>query len=177
MGKNYPAPDKVFDNYGADALRIYLCSSPVVHAEKLKFSEEGVQQICTSVLSPWYNAYNFLIENISRLERASGTPFSFSFSSSSSEVEAEEKCERAEEGNIMDRWIVSELQSLVKFFRAEMEAYRLYTVLPRLLTFIDLLCNTYVRMNRTRLRGQQGEAEARSSTRALFCVLLTLCQV
>jgi len=65
----------------------------------------------------------------------------------------------------------------VKFFGAEMEAYRLYTVLPRLLTFIDLLCNTYVRMNRTRLRGQEGEAEARCSTQALFHVLLTLCRV
>ena len=31
---------KIFDNFGAAALRIYLCSSPVVHAEKLNISEE-----------------------------------------------------------------------------------------------------------------------------------------
>ncbi len=40
--QNYPAPDKILDDYGADALRISLCSSPVMHAEKLKFSEADV---------------------------------------------------------------------------------------------------------------------------------------
>jgi len=79
--------------------------------------------------------------------------------------------------NIMDKWILSELQSLVKYFREEMEAYRLYTVLPKLLNFIDLLCNTYVRMNRQRIRGQTSKEDALCSTQALFTVLLTLCQL
>eukprot|EP01083_Nonionella_stella_P219841 787075_1 len=58
-----------------------------------------------------------------------------------------------------------------------MEAYRLYTVLPRLLHFIDLLCNTYVRMNRNRIRGQISKQDTLCSTQALYHVLLTLCQL
>jgi isoleucyl-tRNA synthetase len=43
--KNYPDPAVIFDNYGADSLRLYLFSSPVVQAENLKFSESGVKEI------------------------------------------------------------------------------------------------------------------------------------
>lgn len=52
----------------------------------------------------------------------------------------------------MDKWILSCLQSLNVFVRKEMAAYRLYTVIPRLVKFIDDLTNWYVRMNRKRLK-------------------------
>lgn len=35
--KNYPDPMLIFNNFGADACRLYLCNSPVVRAEDLKF--------------------------------------------------------------------------------------------------------------------------------------------
>ena len=45
----------------------------------------------------------------------------------------------------IDRWILSVLQSLARDVNVEMEAYRLYTVVPRLVSFIDDLTNWYVR--------------------------------
>lgn len=54
--------------------------------------------------------------------------------------------------NIMDRWILSYTQSLLLFVHQEMAAYRLYTVVPRLVRFVDCLTNWYVRMNRKRLK-------------------------
>ena len=53
--------------------------------------------------------------------------------------------------NVMDRWILSYTQSLLLFVHQEMAAYRLYTVVPRLVRFVDYLTNWYVRMNRKRL--------------------------
>ena len=41
--KNYPDPLYVINTYGADALRLFLLGSPVVRAEDLKFSEEGIK--------------------------------------------------------------------------------------------------------------------------------------
>ena len=38
--QNYPDPNKIFDTYGADAMRFYLMNSPAVRAETLKFSEK-----------------------------------------------------------------------------------------------------------------------------------------
>lgn len=54
--------------------------------------------------------------------------------------------------NVMDQWIVSFTQSLLLFVQTEMAAYRLYTVVPRLIRFVDHLTNWYVRMNRKRLK-------------------------
>nr|NVI69487.1 Isoleucyl-tRNA synthetase [Cucujiformia] len=52
--KNYPDPLEVVRKYGADALRLYLISSPVVRAENLRFKEEGVRDIIKDVFLPWY---------------------------------------------------------------------------------------------------------------------------
>ena len=57
--KNYPDPTLVLEKYGADALRLYLINSPVLRAETLKFKEEGVKEIVSSVLLPWYNSTSF----------------------------------------------------------------------------------------------------------------------
>ncbi len=54
--------------------------------------------------------------------------------------------------NVMDKWILAYTQSLIKFVHEEMAAYRLYTVVPRLLRFVDSLTNWYVRFNRKRFK-------------------------
>lgn len=46
--KNYPAPEHIMKNYGADALRLYLINSPVVRADDLLFKEKGVMQVLKS---------------------------------------------------------------------------------------------------------------------------------
>lgn len=43
-----------------------------------------------------------------------------------------------------------------------MKAYRLYTVVPRLVGFIEQLTNWYVRLNRNRLKGAEGPESART---------------
>lgn len=68
-------PTEILDQYGADALRLYLVNSPVVHAETLKFKKEGVFGVVKDVFLPWYNAYRFLVQNVLRLEAESGQRF------------------------------------------------------------------------------------------------------
>lgn len=76
--------------------------------------------------------------------------------------------------NKMDRWITSWTQSLIAFVRQEMAAYRLYTVAPRLVKFIDVLTNWYVRLNRQRLKGECGHADWQESLDTLYHVLMTM---
>ena len=59
--RNYPDPMEITKHYGADACRLYLCNSPVVRAESLKFSEPGVKSVVRDIFLPWFNAYRFLI--------------------------------------------------------------------------------------------------------------------
>ena len=66
--KNYPDPVTVVMKHGADALRLYLINSPVVRAESLRFKEAGVKDVIKDVFLPWFNAYRFLIQNVTRLK-------------------------------------------------------------------------------------------------------------
>lgn len=59
--KNYPPPSEIMDKYGADALRLYLVSSPVVCAQELRFKEEDVKKALKTISIPWYNAFRFLM--------------------------------------------------------------------------------------------------------------------
>jgi isoleucyl-tRNA synthetase len=155
------------NKYGADALRLYLINSPVVKAESLRFKEEGVKDILKDVFLPWYNAYRFLLQNIETYKDANGVSFHW--------------CEVTSYGqsdNVMDKWIISFTQSLLLFVKREMAAYRLYTVLPRLMKFIDNLTNWYVRTNRKRLKGEGNTKEdCRAALDTLFSVLFTIVRV
>jgi isoleucyl-tRNA synthetase len=72
----------------------------------------------------------------------------------------------------MDKWIISECQSLIKFFRDEMSMYRLYTVVPKLLKFLRDLTNWYVRLNRQRLKGDTTNEDRLAALNTLFDVTL-----
>lgn len=161
--KNYPDPSDVINKYGADALRLYLINSPVVKAESLKFQEKGVSDVIKDVFLRWYNAYRFLVQNVLRL-RKEGREFKYD-----PEVAKGSK-------NIMDRWVLASTNSLIRFVRQEMEAYRLYTVVPRLVKFIEELANWYVRLNRDRLKGKEGIEQEKLALSTLAVVLLTLCR-
>ena len=48
--KNYTPPTTLLDQYGADALRLYLIQSNLVKAEEQRFSDHGVKEIVRRVL-------------------------------------------------------------------------------------------------------------------------------
>ncbi|EDU42320.1 IleS Isoleucyl-tRNA synthetase [Pyrenophora tritici-repentis] len=162
--KNYPDPNLIMKNYGSDALRLYLINSPVVRAETLRFKETGVKEIVSKVLLPFWNSYQFFDQQATLLKKVADLHFVFD--------PAAEKTNT----NIFDRWILASCQSLLKFVNAEMAAYRLYTVVPRLLELIDNTTNWYIRFNRRRLKGEYGLEDTKHALNTLFEVLYTLCR-
>ncbi|MFN3455329.1 MAG: DUF5915 domain-containing protein, partial [Pseudobdellovibrio sp.] len=153
--KNYPDPMDVLNKHGADAVRLYMIDSPVVKAQELKFSEKGVFDIVRKILLRWWNSYSFLV-NYGNVDKfipkgdAVNTP------------------------NILDQWVLSRLHGLIANTQKEMDAYRLYNVVPQLLQFIEELTNTYIRFNRS-LFWQEGMPEQkRFAYETLHEVLTTL---
>ncbi|XP_067109037.1 isoleucine--tRNA ligase, cytoplasmic [Osmerus mordax] len=163
--KNYPDPGLIVQSYGADALRLYLINSPVVRAENLRFKEDGVRDVLKDVFLPWYNAYRFLIQNVQRLQKEEDVAFLYNENTAK------------QSGNIMDKWVQSFTQSLIQFFKSEMDAYRLYTVVPKLVKFVDMLTNWYVRTNRRRLKGESGTEDCLWALETLFSVLFSMCRL
>ena len=165
--KNYPDPSEIFDAYGADALRAFLINSPVLRAEPLRFSTEGVAEVVRTVLLPMWNTYSFFTtyaeaDQITMADLAS----------------APEPSERPE----IDRWILSVLQSLIDEVNSQMEGYYLYNVVPPTLGFIDHLTNWYVRRSRRRFwrsreEGEEAERDKLSAFATLYETLTTFIHV
>ncbi|MCX6104049.1 MAG: isoleucine--tRNA ligase [Proteobacteria bacterium] len=160
--KNYPDPKSILDNFGADALRAYLMSSPASHAEDLSFSEGGVKEVIRSVLLPLWNAYSFLV-TYARADQWEPTQFKG------------ESLDHLE--NDLDRWIISRLQSLVKNVEEKMEVYHLYEVVPQVIGFIDDLTNWYIRLNRRRFWGEEKTADKEAAYATLYSTILEFSKI
>ena len=159
--QNYPNPEtEIIDVYGADALRLYLINSPVVRAEPLKFMTEGVFGVIRDVFNPWYNAQRFFTNYANEVCGKTGREVNMELAATTD--------------NILDKWILSELETLIAFVRSEMEAYRLYTVVPKLVDFIELLTNWWLRLNRPRLKAVESDDDALVALSVLFRVLFKL---
>jgi isoleucyl-tRNA synthetase len=165
--KNYPDPSETFDHMGADALRAFLVNSPVLRAEPLRFSLDGVADVVRTVLLPMWNTYSFF------------TTYAEADGITVADLElAPAPADRPE----LDRWILSVLQSLVSEVNTQMEGYYLYNVVPPTLGFIDHLTNWYVRRSRRRFwrtRGESGEGDADklAAFATLYEVLTTFIEV
>jgi isoleucyl-tRNA synthetase len=159
--KNYPDPSKVLEEIGADALRAYLIDSPVVRGEPLRFSERGLREIVRTVVLPYWNALSFFITYASvdgwSPQSSAARPWQ----------------ERSE----LDRFVLSKLESLVSDVNREMEGYRLYAVVPRLLAFVDTLTNWYIRLSRRRFWKSQDDADKADAYDTLHEVLTTFAKV
>ncbi|KAG6842135.1 Isoleucine--tRNA ligase, cytoplasmic [Blastosporella zonata] len=161
--KNYPDPNLVIDKYGADATRMFLVNSPIVRGDNLRFREEGVREVISRVLLPWLNSFRFFLGHVSLLKKVTGIDFVYN-------------AHAAVSNNVMDRWILARCQSLIKLVKEEMAAYRLYTIIPRLLDLVDELTNWYIRFNRKRLKGEDGPEDTVAALNTLFETLFTLCR-
>jgi len=156
--RNYPDPNALFDEHGADALRLYLVDSPAVKAQEVQFSEKGVRDVVRKILLRWWNAYSFYV--------------------SYANIEAfAPRGIVARSPNVLDRWILSRLHSLIENTNREMEAYKLYNVVPNLLAFIEELTNTYIRFNRGQFWADGMPETKRQAFETLFHVLYTLSKV
>ena len=153
--KNYPEPTEMLNTYGADALRLYLLNSPALKAEEMRMSEHGMKESLRSVILPLWNAYSFFVTyaNID-----GWTP---------------DRAEDTEPSHRLDRWIISELQTLLHDINTEMEAYRLYKTVPAMVAFVEKLTNWYIRRSRRRFWKSEDDSDKASAYATLYHVLVT----
>ena len=75
----------------------------------------------------------------------------------------------------MDQWILSRLETLKSTISEEMQAYRLYNVVPALFDFIEDLTNWYIRLNRGRFWAEGLKRDKRDAYQTLYLTLRELC--
>lgn len=152
---NYPDPSLTIEKHGADALRLYLATSPVVNAENLSFSERDLESITRNTFRMLWNSYSFfttyaVLDNWSPQENK--TPSE----------------------NILDRWILAELQGLIQNMTEELEKYQPAAAARLVMPFVDNMSNWYIRRSRKRFWKSEDDNDKDDAYHTLYNVLIEL---
>ncbi|MEX2007833.1 MAG: class I tRNA ligase family protein, partial [Candidatus Levyibacteriota bacterium] len=128
---NYPDPKELLQKYGGDALRLYLLSSPVMHGEDIIISEEAYRQQVKGTMLILWNSYNFFITYAN--------------------VDAWDKDKKIKSENVLDKWILSLLNKLVKEVSEDLDNYDTVATISKLQKFVDDFSTWYIRRSRDRV--------------------------
>ncbi len=156
--KNYPDPAEVIQQYGADAIRLYMLHSPAVKADDLSFSKSGVELVLRQILLPLWNAYTFFI-TYARIYNWKPTDV------------------REEPEQAIDQWIISLLNKLTLEVEQGMDNYDLARAVEPFVNFIDQLTNWYIRRSRRRFWEDQDTPDRAQAFATLYHVLITLTKI
>ena len=156
--RNYTDPVDAINQYGADAIRLFLMHSAVVKADEIRYSDEGVRDILKSIIIPWWNSYSFFV-TYANIDKVSPTGHLF-----------DEKAP----SNPLDAWLLSITQNLVKEVSAALDDYDLSAAIDPIVTFIDELNNWYIRRSRRRFWKSENDNDKTEAYEALYIALKTL---
>ena len=161
--RNYPDPNELIGRTGADAIRLFMINSAALKAEDLRFSEEGVKNIVKQVMLPLWNAVSFFISN-HNADAAKG--------------QLDWKPGQAlRSENELDRWMLAVLQDLSEKVEQEMAAYRLYNVVPAIISAVDDLTNWYVRRSRRRFWKSDNDGDKNAAYATMYKVLVDFSKI
>ncbi len=156
--RNYTDPNKVVNEFGADALRLFLMHSAVVKADDLKYSDEGVRDVLKGILIPLWNSYSFYVTyaNIDGVGRP--------------------ETKKAREGGVessnpLDRWVLSITEKMVKDVSEALDAYDLSRAIDPIVSFVDQLNNWYIRRSRRRFWKSENDGDKKFAYDTLYSAL------
>jgi isoleucyl-tRNA synthetase len=152
---NIVEPLPVLQKYGADALRWYLfTAAPPGNARR--FSEQLVSEVTRQFMLILWNVYSFFVTyaNIDNYNPAAD----------SSHPEPSE----------LDRWILSELNQLVKEVTDDLDGYNITDAGRAIERFVDFLSNWYVRRSRRRFWKSESDTDKLAAYQTLYKCLVTL---
>lgn len=153
-------PFEILDTYGADATRWYMITNTQPW-ENLKFDKAGIDEVRRKFFGTLYNTYSFfaLYANID------------GFAYSETDIENAKRPE-------IDRWILSELNTLIEFCDKSYGEYEPTRAGRAIADFVDAyLSNWYVRLCRRRFwKGEYSEDKI-SAYQTLYTCLETLARL
>lgn len=154
--RNYPDVSEVFDRDGADAMRWFLMSSPVVRGGNLVVTEQGIREGVRQVVMPLWNTWYFF----GLYAEAAGYQAKWSTGST----------------HRLDRYLLAKTHNLVVEVQAKMDSYDISGACDVVRGYVDGLTNWYIRRSRERFWGTNGDVSSEAFD-TLYTALETLCRV
>jgi len=159
-------PWKMFEKYGADAIRWYMVRNPV--GNSLIFDEVELRSVSHSFINRFWNCFAFyeMYRDIEKptllnLEGEGVWNYRAAFA----------------ELHIMDRWILTQLAMLVNVTSVDYECYDFSLVVEEIDKFVDSLSNVWIRANRSRFWNAENVNTDRAAFSTLHKCLTTLCRI
>jgi isoleucyl-tRNA synthetase len=154
--RNYPNVYEVFDRDGADAMRWFLMSSPILRGGNLIVTEQGIRDSVRQVLIPLWNSWYFfaLYANAAGYDAARST---------GSE-------------DPLDAYLLAKLRQYVETMTAQLDDYEVANACDSTRTFLDVLTNWYIRRSRERFWATDGAVDV-GAFDTLHTVLETVTRV
>ena len=158
--RNYPDVSEVFDRDGADAMRWFLMSSPILRGGNLVVTEQGIREGVRQVLIPLWNSYSFF----ALYANALGDGYEAKWSTDSTDP--------------LDRYLLAKLREFVEDTTARMDAYDIAGACDSTRSFTDVLTNWYIRRSRERFWATGDDrADAEAACDTLYTALEVLCRI
>ena len=157
---NIVEPFTTIEEYGADTVRFYLpYVSPVW--TPLRFDSEGLKEIYSKYISTFKNAYSF-----------------FEMYANADNIDPREYFIEQADRELIDKWLLSKLNKLVKTVTEGYEEYDLNKVVRAIIPFLnDDLSNWYIRSNRRRFWDSELSESKKAVYLTTYEVLVTLAKL
>lgn len=152
--KNFVNPEQQIEQYGADAIRLFVLGSNFMKAEPVPVDKEGkvFVESTKTIQTPLWNAYHF-----------------FTLYANAGNVTAYEMLNPT---NALDKYILAELNVLIDVVKNSLNEYKPDVAIKEFVRFLDILNNWYIRRGRARFWDEEQDAFD-----TLYTVLTTLCRV
>jgi isoleucyl-tRNA synthetase len=147
---------EVFDRDGADAMRWFLMSSPILRGGNLIVTEQGIRDAVRIVMIPLWNSWYFfqLYANAAR----DGDGYDARWSTSSTDP--------------LDRYLLAKCRQFVETMTRQLDDYAIADACDSTRAFLDVLTNWYIRRSRDRFWDDDTAAFD-----TLYTVLEVVCRV
>ncbi|MHA7155130.1 isoleucine--tRNA ligase [Arthrobacter sp. TMN-50] len=144
---NYPDVTEVLDRDGADAMRWFLMSSPVLRGGNLIVTEQGIRDGVRQVILPLWNVWHFF--SLYTNAAAGGAGYE-------AKSVSPEQADRLAEP--LDRYILAYTGNLVRDTTAALDGFNISDACEALRRYLDTLTNWYVRRSRQRFFDEDTDA-------------------
>ena len=151
--QNFVNPEQQIEQFGADAIRLFIQGSNFMKAEPVPVDKEGrvFAESTKTILTPLWNAYHF-----------------FTLYANAGNITAHDA---GASDNALDKYIIAELNELVAVVGNALDEYKPDAAIKEFVRFLDVLNNWYIRRSRERFWD-----EDQSAFDTLYTVLTTLCR-
>ena len=153
--RNYPDVREVFDRDGADAMRWFLMSSPILRGGNLVVTEQGIRDSVRQVLIPLWNTWYFF----GLYADAAGYEASRSTTST----------------DPLDRYLLAKTRAWVEQMTTALDDYAVAEACDLTRSFLDALTNWYVRRSRERFWASDEQVDS-DAFDTLWTVLEVVCR-